>query len=127
VTEQLLELICISLASAFLANLITLQNGPMMIFSALRMLVGSWTAKRSNRISGLITHGALPEYRMKWELRKNKIYKSIAEIFSCPWCLGPWIVFIFVAIFANDRLIFNWLVASGLLYVFLGVMNGRSK
>ena len=98
---ELLDLIYISLACAFLANLLTVQNGPMMIFAALRLKIGTWASTKSANLGQSLTNSKA-QWRRKQLQRKIKFYKSVASFISCPYCLGPWIVFVFVAIFANE-------------------------
>jgi len=124
-SELLIRLIFISLGSAFISNVVTKQNGPLMVFSAFRMTVGKTAGQQAQNVSNLVTSGSLSETRMKWELRKNKLLKSAGEIVTCPFCLGPWIVLLWLLIL--DSFTFtNWFSGCGLLYIFLGVINGHS-
>ena len=124
--DNLICLLLVSLAGSFLASLVTKQNGPLFIFSAFRMNVGTWAARKIQANGIRINNGDLSEKRKDWLLRYAKLIKSISELVVCPYCLGPWIVLLGVAIFANDNLLLNWFAGSGLLYIWLGIGNGRT-
>jgi len=126
VIDQLIALIFISLACAFISNVITRQNGPMFIFSAFRMMLSLWSTNKSITIGSEINSG-ISDSRRTFLLRKSKAIKSFAELFSCPFCIGPWLILIVsLIVFGFEGLLVNWFAGSGLLYIWLGLINGRS-
>lgn len=121
--ERLILLAFISLACAFVANVITLQNGPVFVFSKFRQMVGVWVAKKSMQYGTIINQGS---GNAKLAIFKSYAIKSFGELVNCPYCLGPWLVLIVsISILGIDSLLVNWLVGCGLLYVWLGFINGH--
>jgi hypothetical protein len=118
----MINLIYISLVSAFVASVVTSQNGPVFVFSAFRKTIGVWVAKKSGEQGHKINSG-LSGWSYRFAFWKSNIYRSLGELFNCPFCLGPWLALIGVAIFANDHLVVNWLATCGLLYIVLGWMS----
>lgn len=129
-SNTLLQLIFISLGCAFVANVITKQNGPLFIFSAFRMKVSVWVNTYMLAIGEEINgsnNGEITAARKSWLLKKVQAFKSIGELVVCPYCLGPWLVLLVsITLFGIDSLLQNWLAGSGLLYIWLGLINGRA-
>ena len=123
---QIEKLILISLACAFLSNVITTQNGPMFVFSAFRMQVSTWASKLILSNGTKINSGELSDFGVKRFLLLSKFVKSIGELVTCPYCLSVWFVLIFIIIGFDGNLVTLWLAGSGLTYVWLGLLNGRS-
>jgi len=131
----MVNLIFISLACAFIAHVVTLQNGPVFVFSWFRKAVGVWAAKKSMEYGTLLNSSSDAIIKNEKLLRlKGNLVRSLGELVNCPYCLGPWLVLVGVAIFAtptdalggaNDNLLVNWLAGSGMLYVWLGLVHGR--
>lgn len=120
----MIDLIYISLACAFISNVLTKQNGPLFAFSALRMKIGTFIAMKTSDY-GTEMNSDISNKQRNYLVAKSKILRSFAELITCPFCLGPWLVLVFV-LFVDGNILQNWLVGSGLLYICLGVINGRN-
>lgn len=117
------DVLLIALASAFIANVVTLKSGPGFVFLNMRRLSGIWISKKTLTYGSLINAGALSPKQFEAIKIKSDIVRSLGEMINCPFCIGPWLVMAGVAIFANENFVVNWLVGSGLLYILLGWMN----
>lgn len=75
------------LACYRLSQLVAIDDGPLYIFKDLRLMLGKWAASRESK-------------RIGWR-------HSLAELLTCPFCLGVWFSVPLTAIILFPNAVFD--------------------